>query len=160
MAAWRLQRTLVGPCYGELRRLAALALAGALAFAPAAEACTSFLLKAADGSPVYGRTMEFGFKLQSDAIVIPRQFAFTATGPGGKPGLTWKTRYGVVGLNAFGAPIVTDGLNEKGLAGGILYFPEYAGYADPAKADPAHALAPWEFLTWALTTNIPSTQMT
>lgn len=136
---------------GAFRRLAALALAGALAFAPAAEACTSFLLKAADGSPVYGRTMEFGFKLQSDAIVIPRQFAFTATGPGGKPGLTWKTRYGVVGLNAFGAPIVTDGLNEKGLAGGILYFPEYAGYADPAKADPAHALAPWEFLTWALT---------
>jgi len=133
------------------RRLAAVALAGVLAFAPAAEACTSFLLKAADGSPVYGRTMEFGFKLQSDAIVIPRQFAFTATGPGGKPGLTWKTRYGVVGLNAFGAPIVTDGLNEKGLAGGILYFPEYAGYADPAKADPAHALAPWEFLTWALT---------
>jgi len=71
---------------GAFRRLAALALAGALAFARAAEACTSFLLKAAAGSPVYGRTMEFGFKLQSDAIVIPRQFAFTATGPGGKPG--------------------------------------------------------------------------
>ena len=57
---------------GALRQVAALALAGALAFAPKAESCTSFLLKAADGSPVYGRTMEFGFKLQSDAIVIPR----------------------------------------------------------------------------------------
>jgi len=76
---------------GTMMRVAALALAGALAFAPIAEACTSFLLKAADGSPVYGRTMEFGFKLQSDAIVIPRGYALMATGPGGKPGLTWKT---------------------------------------------------------------------
>ena len=136
---------------GTLRRVAALALAGALAFASKTEACTSFLLKAADGSPVYGRTMEFGFKLQSDAIVIPRGYALMATGPGGKPGLTWKTHYGVVGLNAFGAPVVADGLNEKGLAGGILYLPGYAGYADPAKTDPTHALAPWDFLTWALT---------
>jgi penicillin V acylase-like amidase (Ntn superfamily) len=56
---------------GILRRVVALALADALGFAPKAEACTSFLLKAADGSPVYDRTMEFGFKLQSDAIVIP-----------------------------------------------------------------------------------------
>ncbi len=58
---------------------------------PKAESCTSFLLKAADRSPVYGRTMEFGFKLQSDAIVIPRQYTLMATGPGAKPGLTWKT---------------------------------------------------------------------
>jgi hypothetical protein len=36
---------------GTLRRVAALALAGALAFASKSEACTSFLLKAADGSP-------------------------------------------------------------------------------------------------------------
>lgn len=136
---------------GALRRVVALAVTGVLAFAPMAEACTSFLLKATDGSPVYGRTMEFGFKLQSDAIVIPRGYALMATGPGGKPGLTWKTRYGVVGLNAFGVPVVTDGLNEKGMAGGILYFPGYAGYADPTKTDPAHALAPWDFLTWALT---------
>src|ERR1019366_3695539 len=136
---------------GALRRVAALTLAGALAFASKTEACTSFLLKAADGSPVYGRTMEFGFKLQSDAIVIPRGYALMATGPGGKLGLTWKTRYGMVGLNAFGASAVADGLNEKGLAGGVLYFPGYAGYADSAKTDPTRALAPWDFLTWALT---------
>ena len=42
-------------------------------------------------------------------------------------------------------------MNEKGLAGGILYFPGYAGYANAAATDPAKALAPWEFLTWALT---------
>ncbi len=115
------------------------------------DACTSFRLTAADGSPVYGRTMEMGYNLHSQAIVIPRGFAMAATGPNDKPGLTWKTRYGVVGLNSFGMQIVTDGLNEKGMAGGILDFPGYAVYADPAKTEPARALAPWDFLTWALT---------
>ena len=74
-----------------------------------------------------------------------------ATNPDGTPGLTWKTRYGVVGMNVLGYPDVVDGLNEKGMAGGVLYFAGFAGYSDPAKADPAQALAPWNFLTWALT---------
>ena len=146
-------RTLSLPdrCRGALRRAVIAALAGAMAFVPPAQACTSFLLRTSDGGVVYGRTMEFGFQLTSEAIVLPRQFAFTATGPGGKPGLVWSSKYGAVGLNAFGLPILTDGMNEKGLAGGILYFPGYADYADAAKSDPAKALAPWEFLTWALT---------
>jgi len=125
--------------------------AGALAFVQSAQACTSFLLNTSDGGVVYGRTMEFAFHLDSEAIVTPRLFAFTATGPGGKPGLAWKAKYGAVGLNAYGGPVFTDGMNEKGLAGGILYFPDYVGYADPAKTDAAKALAPWEFLTWVLT---------
>ena len=71
-------------CRGALRRSAIAALAGAMAFVPPAQACTSFLLRTSDGGVVYGRTMEFGFHLTSEAIVLPRQFAFTATGPGGK----------------------------------------------------------------------------
>jgi choloylglycine hydrolase len=100
---------------------------------------------------VYGRTMEFGFELQSDAIVIPRHFAIAGTGPDGKAGHQWNTKYGAVGLNAFGQTVLTDGMNEKGMAGGILYFPGYAGYAKPSDTEPSKALAPWEFLTWALT---------
>ena len=138
-------------CRGALHRAAIVALASALAFVPSAQACTSFLLRTSDGGVVYGRTMEFGFHLTSEAIVLPRQFAFSATGPDGKPGLVWSSKYGAVGLNAFGLPVLTDGMNEKGLAGGILYFPGYAGYANPVATDPAKALAPWEFLTWALT---------
>ncbi|TCT01540.1 choloylglycine hydrolase family protein [Aquabacter spiritensis] len=129
-----------------------LLLAGTIGLAPPAAACTSFTIKAKNGGVVYGRTMEFGFKLDSQAIVIPRQFALASSGPDGKPGaLTWKAKYAAVGLNAFGEPFLVDGVNERGLAGGILYFPDYAGYADAARADPAKSLAPWDFLTWALT---------
>ena len=132
--------------------LGATALSAALAPLQA-EACTSFLIKATNGDPVYGRTMEFGFKLDSDAIIIPRQYALAATGADGKvgSGFGWKAKYAAVGLNAFGLPVLADGMNEKGLAGGLLYFPGYAGYADPKTADPAHTMAPWDFLTWALT---------
>ena len=144
-------RNLPGHCGRAFRRVVAVSLAGAFAFVESAQACTSFLLRTSDGGAVYGRTMEFAYNLSSQAIVVPRQFAFTATGPGGKPGLAWKSRHAAVGLNAYGMPVLTDGMNEKGLAGGILYFPDYAGYADPAKTDPAKALAPWDFLTWALT---------
>ncbi|BBF93660.1 choloylglycine hydrolase family protein [Blastochloris tepida] len=128
------------------------ALAGAVAASTPAGACTSFVIPTTDGGVIYGRTMEMGFLLKSAAIVVPRNFAFTATGPDGKPGaMTWTSKYAAVGLNAFGMPVLVDGLNEKGLAGGALYFPDYVGYADPAKANPKHSLAQWDFLTWALT---------
>jgi choloylglycine hydrolase len=131
------------------RRLALAAALLAALLSPAA-ACTSFLLKAADASRVYGRTLEFGFPLESEAIVIPRRFAPKGAGPEGRSAAPWKTRYAIVGMNAFSLPVVVDGLNEKGLAGGILYFPGFAEYAKPGKSEAAHALAPWEFLTYAL----------
>ena len=126
-------------------------LAALVAVAPMAEACTSLLLRTATGGAVYGRTMEFGFDLKSEAIVIPRGYALTATGADGKPGRAWSTKYAAVGLNGFGQPALTDGMNEKGLAGGMLYFPGYAGYADPTATDPAKAMAPWDFLGFVLT---------
>ena len=97
--------------------------------------------------------MEFGFKLDSSVIVIPRQYGLSATGVDGKTGsgMSWKSKYAAVGLNAFDMPVLTDGMNEKGLTGGILYFPDYVGYADPKTANPDGAIAPWDFLTWALT---------
>jgi choloylglycine hydrolase len=131
-----------------------MCLATALAIftiAQPALACTSFLLRTSDGSAVYGRTMEFGFNLESNVLVIPRQYAMNSTGPDGKPALSWKGKYATVGMNALGITALTDGLNEKGLAGGVLYFPGFAGYADPAKTSSAKSLAPWDFLTWALT---------
>jgi choloylglycine hydrolase len=116
-----------------------------------AQACTSFLLPTSDGGSVYGRTMEFAFDLESQAIVIPRNYALAAQGPDNKPGMTWSSKYAAVGMNALDEGVLIDGMNEKGLAGGILYFPDNAEYTDPAKADPAKSLAPWDFLTWALT---------
>ncbi len=121
----------------------------AMVWAPL-DACTSLIIRTADGGIVYGRTMEFGFDLESEVIVVPRNRTNIGTGAAGKSGKQWKSQYAFVGMNAMKQEFVSDGLNEKGLVGGILYFPGYAEYTKPADADPARALAPWEFLTWAL----------
>lgn len=136
------------------RTAAALALfAASVLPLQQALACTSFLLKAADGGFVYGRTLEFGLPLNSALTVIPRNLPYAGTGPDGKPGtgLAWTTRYGAGGANAFGLPILLDGVNEAGLAGGMLYLPGLALYQDVPAAEGRTSIAAHEVLTYILT---------
>lgn len=130
------------------------ALAAAIAVAPiAADACTSFVLSARDGSYVYARTMEFSLPMQSKLIVVPRHYAFTGTGPDGKPGtgLAWSGKYGAAGANALGMNLIIDGMNEKGLAGGMLYLPNLAEFQEVSPAEAKNSIASFELLTWILT---------
>lgn len=112
-------------------------------------ACTGITLRAQDGSVIYARTMEFGHDFHSAAIVIPRGHAFVGTAPSGQ-GMTWSAKYGLVGANGLQMPIVLDGLNEKGLACGLFYFPGYAGYQEVTPADAPRTIAPWELGSWIL----------
>lgn len=141
-------------CLTALRRRGPVALASAVlsaltvcaTFVPASEACTSLVLPATDGSRIYTRTMEFAIDTKSLLVGLPRHLALT-----GQKGLAWQSKYAAIGMNAFGMPALLDGMNEKGLTGGILYFPGFAQYTDPQAVGPGQGLAPWEVLTWALT---------
>lgn len=140
-----------------MRRLLSRSLAAAaaltLAVMPTAQACTSFILRAADEGVVYGRTMEFGLPLQSEIVVIPRNLAMQGTGPDGAAGtgLAWTTRYGATGMNAFGLPILVDGMNETGLAGGLLYLPGLAQFQKVSPGEAKNSIASFELLSWTLT---------
>ncbi|MFG1398652.1 linear amide C-N hydrolase [Roseixanthobacter pseudopolyaromaticivorans] len=118
-----------------------------------ANACTSFLLHSNDGGFVYGRTMEFGLPMQSQFTVVPRKLALAGTAPDGtaNAGLPWTTKYGAVGLNGLGLPVLVDGLNEVGLAGGMLYLPGLADYQEVAPADAKNSIASYELLLYLLT---------
>lgn len=85
-------------------------------------ACTYFYLKAKDGSVISGRTDEFYDETGSKIDLVPRGMAFKSTAPEGGKALSWKTRYGFVGISAFGMDVFMEGMNEKGLAAGGLYF--------------------------------------
>lgn len=118
--------------------------------------CTSLLIPTVNDSNtingyVYGRTMEFGVELESDILMIPRTCKLAATGPSSKTNLSWYSKYAVIGVNSFGMNVITDGMNEKGLVGGCLYFPGYASYMKPDFAKADNSLTPWDFLVWALT---------
>lgn len=130
--------------------IVAITVASSVMCGPAASACTGIRLKTKDGAIIYARTMEYGIPLESDIIVIPRLRNYVGTTNDNVPGLKWKTKYGVVGANGWGLDQVVDGVNEKGLAGGLFYHPDYAQYPKAKKKDAGRAIAPWEFMTWAL----------
>jgi len=135
------------------RTIAALCAATMIAttsISPAA-ACTGIVLTATDGAVVRARTLEFGEDPQSQLIFIPRGQKMTATGPNGEAdGVAWTQKYASAGTNAFGKSIVLDGLNEKGLGGGLFYFPGYAGYQDVSAAEADRSMGSWELLTYVL----------
>jgi choloylglycine hydrolase len=114
------------------------------------QACTGIRLAAADGTVVYARTMEFAIDFHSDLMMVPRGYKRTGTTPDGKKGLKWKAKYASVGLNGVGLPILFDGLNEKGLAAGMFYFPGSAGYMPYVAADAGKTIAQWELGSWIL----------
>jgi choloylglycine hydrolase len=121
-----------------------------LFFAKPAPACTGIRLIADDGTVVYARTLEFGTDLDSDVIMVPRGYARTGTTPQGDNGLKWTSRYASLGANGVGLPYLFDGLNEKGLAVGLFYFPTTAGYARYNAADASRTIAPWQVGSWIL----------
>ncbi len=130
-----------------------LGLALLPAMAQAADACTSIRIKTTDGLVFYARTMEGAIDYQSNVTVVPKGTIYHGTLPDNSPkGLTWSVKYGLVGMNAWGLPLMTDGMNEKGLAVGNLFFPDYAEYQpfDPGKAN--ITLSQFEVATWLLST--------
>jgi choloylglycine hydrolase len=127
--------------------ISGLLLSGAV---PPVEACTGIRLTAADGTVVYARTLEFGIDLHSEIMMVPRGYARAGTTPDGKPGLKWTAKYASVGMNGVGLPVLFDGLNEKGLAAGLFYFPTSAGYMPYAAADAPKTIAQWEVGSWIL----------
>jgi choloylglycine hydrolase len=119
--------------------------------APDAIACTAFRTKASDGGVLYARTMEFGSDLKSNLVVIPRGYKFVGVTASGKPeGMVWTAKYASAGANSHNLAMHTDGLNEKGLAGGLLYFPGFAEYSDAGPGDSKATLASWQLLSWML----------
>ena len=137
---------------GRLSAAAGIASLLVASLAPAAEACTGIFLKATDGTAVHARTLEFAIELDSEVLVVPRGFARSGDTPDGKRGLQWTTKYASVGANGAGLPYIFDGLNEKGLAVGLFYFPDSAGYMPYTAADAAKTLAPWQIGSWLLET--------
>ena len=137
-----------------IKKIFTIALAGTFALGPlTGNACTSFLLKGNDGGFVYGRTMEFGLPLKSQLTVIPRNYQAQGVGVDSKPGtgLNWTTKYAAVGMNGLGLPVLVDGMNEKGLVGGLLNAPNTAEYQKVSPVDSANSIASVQMLMYALT---------
>lgn len=95
---------------------------------PITHACTNILVKYAKSNYLVGRTLEFAQNLNSNITVSPRGRDFSDTLPNEDKAKSWKSKYGYVFLDFFGAPHPVDGVNEKGLSFGYLYLPGLTTY--------------------------------
>jgi choloylglycine hydrolase len=129
--------------------IATLIAAFTIATTPAS-ACTGISLMAQDGAAIRGRTLEFGFPMRSNVLVVPAGKELSGTLPDGSKGLVYTSRYAMVGANALGLPAFLDGINDQGLSVGLFYFPNYAKYTEVTPENAKHAIAPQEFGVWVL----------
>ncbi len=106
-----------------------------------ARACTETRIMSKDGTCVIGRSMEFAQEVNSNVIVQPRGQERVSKLPGDKDGMKWTSKYGVLYLDGFGLDIAVDGLNEKGLSVGALYFPDAAVYQEVEPGGESKAVA-------------------
>lgn len=114
-------------------------------------ACTGISLKAADGSYVQSRTIEWAKgALKSEYVVIPRGEELQSYTPTGLNGMKYKSRYGVVGLAVVEKEFIAEGINEKGLSAGLFFFPTYGSYGAYNTANDANTLADLQVVQWIL----------
>lgn len=114
--------------------------------------CTGIQLRARDGSVIHARTLDFAIESDYRVAVIPRGYPLTGAFPTGGTGMSWQAEHAAVGPAPSSSLFLVDGVNEKGLAGGMFYLPEYAQYHDVSSSDAPVTIASYDVLTWILTT--------
>lgn len=101
-----------------------------LSFQPA-PACTDFAIKTSDNGHLSARTMEWGLDLKSRLVCHGQGESRKSHSNSGDP-LTWKAKFGYVGVDAAHLDAIVDGVNEKGLSFGLLWFSNYTKYPEIA----------------------------
>jgi choloylglycine hydrolase len=109
-------------------------------------ACTDFLVKAKDGSAVVARSMEFALDTKSNIRFFPKGDRIQSVIPKGPKGISWLSKYDYLGIDAFEKENIVDGLNEKGLSVGGLFFTG----SEYQKAEPGKSLALTDLAKWLL----------
>ncbi len=133
-----------------MRFLSLIVGAAVLCLSQPASACTGIRLIAKDGTVVAARTMELGLDLKSQVLVVPAGTHLTGTLPNETKGISYTTKYGFVGANAFGQPVIVDGMNQQGLYVGEFFFTPEAHYAAVTPQNASRAMAGYEYSDWIL----------
>ena len=80
--------------------------------------CTHIHISSSKNKFYWGRTLDTSFNpfdVDSKVTIVPKDFILETQS---KP---WKTKYAFLGINLSGSTLFFDGVNEKGLAGGLLF---------------------------------------
>lgn len=112
-------------------------------------ACSDFQLRCQDGSIICGRAMDFIMPMKSQILVFNRGMNMSSKAPDGSTGLQWISKYGFVGINAYGIDLVDEGLNQVGLSCGILVL-DGSEYPPIVEGQDNISIAIMDVCTWIL----------
>ena len=117
-----------------------------------AQACTGITLTTTSGAIVPARTIEWaGGDIGSLYQIVPRGYVQRSLVPGGdRRGMTFKARYGYVGLAVAQPEYVVDGMNEAGLVAGLFYFPGYGSYEPYDEHNRSTTISDFQLVSWIL----------
>lgn len=106
-----------------------------------AAACTRVLYETGEGSYITGRNMDWAdLQAETDFWIFPR--GMKRDGGVGAGSIAWTSKYGSVIISFYEAA-TSDGVNEAGLAGNILYLSE-SDYGDAAaRKKPTISVGAW-----------------
>jgi choloylglycine hydrolase len=132
---------------------ALLVITALLLQAPAAQACTTILVTDTSGRAYHGRTLEFSVLLPMDMTYFPAGTKVVSSTPSGNPGLTFDTKYPILGMSFQVLPSAkqvafAEGINDQGVSFSANWL---TGTDSPAVGqDDARILAASDFGAWVL----------
>jgi penicillin V acylase-like amidase (Ntn superfamily) len=108
---------------------------------PHAEACTRVLYETGTGTYIAGRSMDWNdLKMGTDFWIFPRDMKRDGgVGPGS---ITWTSKYGSVIISIYDMA-TSDGVNEAGMAGNLLYLAESDFGDQAARGKPTISVGAW-----------------
>ncbi|CAE6943761.1 Choloylglycine hydrolase [Vibrio sp. B1REV9] len=128
-----------------------LAIAMSASIITPAMACTGISLSTTANDHVHARTIEWGENdLNSKLIVAPRNYSFTSTMPDQKQGMSWKSKYGFVGISVSDDRFIGEGVNEEGLTAGLFYFKGYGSLKAYDPQERKDSITDMDFVRWML----------
>jgi penicillin V acylase-like amidase (Ntn superfamily) len=132
---------------------ALLVIAALLLQAPAARACTTILVTDASGRAYHGRTLEYSSLLPMDMTYFPAGTKVVSSAPSGEAGLTFDTKYPILGMSFQVVPSAkqvafAEGINDQGVSFSANWL---TGTDSPVVGkDAARILAASDFGAWVL----------
>jgi penicillin V acylase-like amidase (Ntn superfamily) len=132
---------------------ALLVITALLLQAPAAQACTTILVTDASGRAYHGRTLEFSVLLPMDMTYFPAGTKVISSTPAGNQGLTFDTKYPILGMSFQVLPSAkqvtfAEGINDQGVSFSANWL---TGTDSPTVGqDDARILAASDFGAWVL----------
>jgi penicillin V acylase-like amidase (Ntn superfamily) len=133
---------------------AALLVAALVLQVPAVRACTALMITDTKGNAYSAKTMEYASPMPFEMSYVPAGTKVVSVAPGNKPGLSFETKYPVLGVSADtgvgnGINMMVESANNQGLS---LSTNEMPGSQSPAGAgsDAAKALAATDLALYLL----------